>query len=195
MLQDVCSLETHLIFGGGFGEEGLDSFSRQHPTLPLAQPHMSTSLLRTSSTLLRQCQSRSLSTSRGVFEQALPDAKLRLLISLHHQAKNFITMDNLDAAILKAFLPDNTDPSRTKESLRFPKLQVYAEKPKEGSSFASAAHNSALVHGGIADRDTQIHSALYGSDAVGSQAGLPGLEIIREEMEAASATEEKPNSS
>lgn len=126
---------------------------------------------------------RPLSSSRRVHEQVLPDAKLRLMISLHHQARSFITPENLDVAIIRAFAPENTV---VDETTRLSLSTIYGRMNSSRTQSSEVSDNeyrgSAFEHGGASTRIDTVAGALFGTHTVGRQSGLPGLEVVREQV-------------
>lgn len=117
-------------------------------------------------------------------EQALPEAKLRLVISLHHQARSFVTPENLDVAIVRAFTPERNQIDYGPLRLRFQDIATRMRNARSHtvSSDDSIFVGSAFEYGGSSGRDARVRSALFGTEQVGKQSGWPGLEAIRDEM-------------
>ncbi|KAF8312787.1 hypothetical protein DL93DRAFT_2081721 [Clavulina sp. PMI_390] len=120
--------------------------------------------------------------------QTLPDAKLRLMISLHHQAKHFITPENLDMAIINAFAPEvsnGSDQGVYRVSMKDLYTRMSNSKAEVTDSRDSQYYGTRFELGYGSNRKDEISSALFGTEAQGVQLGLPGLEVVREETAAA----------
>lgn len=139
----------------------------------------------------RPRHARQIASSCRVFEQRLPDSKLRLMISLHHQARNFITPDNLDAAINRAFTPEEThfDSGPLRLSLSDVTARMRQSYHQNAVMDDGLFRGSPFEQGGSSRREEHIQGALYGTETVGDQPGLPSLEVIRDEV--ASGTVER----
>ncbi|KAI0829486.1 hypothetical protein BC628DRAFT_1417198 [Trametes gibbosa] len=122
----------------------------------------------------------------------LPDEKLRVLVSLYHQAGTFITKENLSQAIDQAF----TDPVRLLQtSALHPETPFHYLEAELGSrralpkfgkaNSALARSNAPHVHSGESwsdrrpIRERAVMTTLYG--VLGR--GRPGLDAVRDEEE------------
>jgi hypothetical protein len=132
----------------------------------------------------RPGHTRNLASSCRVFEQKLPDAKLRLMISLHHQARTFITPDNLDNAINRAFTPEEThfDSGPVRLSLSDITGRMRQSYHQNVVMDDGLFRGSPFEHGGSSRREVHIQGALYGTETVGENPGLPSLEVMRDEI-------------
>jgi hypothetical protein len=94
-------------------------------------------------------------------------------------------MENLDAAIHKAFLPVNQVVSSQGKYLRLQGVKKLAFHPeKRDAAYTPSEHyGDPLIHGSYTSQESQVHDSLYGTLTVNGQAGLPGLEVVRDEME------------
>ncbi|EKM59694.1 uncharacterized protein PHACADRAFT_250355 [Phanerochaete carnosa HHB-10118-sp] len=122
----------------------------------------------------------------------LPPAKMRALISLYHQAENFITPENLSAQIDEVFVyrPQRSAMSAERETLLKDLRSELLERrtlPKmgEGKSVYSSVRQQQQQSEreswsrAKSTRETRVMHALYGTE----DAGKPGLEILEEEEE------------
>lgn len=144
---------------------------------------------------LRSCPrlARDLTSSCRVFEQKLPDAKLRLMISLHHQARTFITPDNLDTAINRAFTPEETHFDTGPVRLSFSDITSRLRQSYHQNVVMDDGlfRGSPFEHGGSSRREVLIQGALYGTETVGEHPGLPSLEVMRDQVTGGTAAEEQ----
>lgn len=127
---------------------------------------------------------RQLSTSCRTAQQSLPDSKLRLVISLHHQARSFITPENLDAAIVQAFTPRSVDNMPERLSLSDIQTHMADANSSTGGAVVGGRGTKRVEEDGYSKRGAMLQAALFGTDAVGGRVGLPGLETVREEVAA-----------
>ncbi|KAG6890947.1 hypothetical protein C0995_000904 [Termitomyces sp. Mi166 len=120
-------------------------------------------------------------------QRMLPDEKLRALVSLYHQADNFITLDNLSERIDEAFINRSrlvplTDFSSSVKYLkgRLAKQRKEARvtewdnvPPKSGpeTSFDDSKWSTVKM-----ERELKVKQALYG---LSDQGNLPGIEILK----------------
>lgn len=139
----------------------------------------------------RQRYTRHIASSCRVSEQKLPDGKLRLMISLHHQARNFITPHNLDSAINRAFTPEEThfDSGPVRLSLSDITARMRQSYQQNAVMDDGLFRGSPFEQGGSSRREEYVQGALYGTETVGEHPGLPGLEVVRDEV--ASGTAER----
>lgn len=119
---------------------------------------------------------------------ALPPHKVRALISLYHQSQDFITEENLDAAIDKAFIDDRTvrdsnlSPEEAYTDLRsklFRRLgtskvgqSTYVEPIRDGPEKQIWSET-------LAPREKAVISALFGVEG----SAKPQLETLEDEGE------------
>lgn len=139
--------------------------------------------------------------SRAAQPQVSPE-KMRALISLYHQSKDFITPETLSVAIDDAFLEDQTvwgtggKRERTEEQLHkelkdrraLPKLSTTGSvENRSPSSDPRDIFSPEQMHSDYSswssykpERDVQLKAALYGIEPSGD-VPLPGLEVLEEE--------------
>lgn len=135
--------------------------------------HRGSGLLRPSFT--RQVSSKATPGS-------LPPQKLRALVSLYHQSKDFITPNNLDERI-DAVFAHNTYTSNgggnnfTSRNDLVNALKNRQAAPRIGEP-TSASMQSESYWQGMAGRERQVLDALYGTDN-----RRPGLDVLLDEEE------------
>ncbi|KAI0269258.1 hypothetical protein BC834DRAFT_865591 [Gloeopeniophorella convolvens] len=116
---------------------------------------------------------------------ALPPEKLRALISLYHQSKSFITPENLDEAIDRAFVEVPSMTFHGNRRLDWPTLRLEAKErrtqPKYGlpESLESPISMYASGYKEKEDRMEKVFDALYGTYEVNK----PGLELLQDVWE------------
>ena len=107
--------------------------------------------------------------------------KLRALISIYHSSANFITPQNLSAAIDDAYLghPEKIELDAPEKS----SLQLQIEMKSRGLKQETGRWGNqgwganAPVWAAVNPRMKQVRQALYGTE----EAGKPGLDILLEE--------------
>ena len=127
----------------------------------------------------------------------LPPKKLRALVSLYHQSRSFITLENLDEAIDRAF----ADPSSMRilgtRRVDWPSLRLEIKERERLPKFGlPETLDSALgmYGGGYEQRETRVEEvfdAMYGT----WQTNKPGLELLQDtwgDVEARLKGEERP---
>ncbi|KDQ64827.1 hypothetical protein JAAARDRAFT_28469 [Jaapia argillacea MUCL 33604] len=142
---------------------------------------------------LQRCMSAHASTPAKP-QPRLPDKKMRALISLYHQADTFITLENLDEAIDRAFTGDDTRgiPDQPWEkAYRDLENEVWDRRSSSRVGdwqFADAGRRSwhaSSWSNSRTEREGAVVDALYGLDG-----NRPGLEILEEEAKNAHAAAE-----
>lgn len=121
----------------------------------------------------------------------LPDAKLRLLISLYHQSGEFVTPENLDDKFNQAFtgLKASTD----RQAFNYQSL----EHAMEGRRSLPHLRPASIFHVSASEKSESHHltlrtpsrskiaetvAAVAGTTVIGGSPGYVGLEVVREEM-------------
>jgi hypothetical protein len=115
----------------------------------------------------------------------LPPKKLRALVSLYHQSKTFITLENLDEAIDRAFTDSPNMRLYGPRRVDWPSLRLEVKERERLSRFGlpetlSSALNVYDV--GYEEREgrvEQIFDAMYGT----WQTNKPGLELLQDTWE------------
>lgn len=109
---------------------------------------------------------------------SLPAEKLRQLVSLYHQSKEFVTRDNLDRKIDQAFIDTpaitsrSTDPQKTYPDLMH---DIIRRRQQPAVRPLSPVTSTQSVRANVA-RSEAVFEALYGS----SHGRSPGLELVLE---------------
>lgn len=116
---------------------------------------------------------------------ALPPQKLRALVALYHQSQSFVTLENLDEAIDRAFTDSaNMRVFRTRK-LDLPALRLEVKEREGLSKFGlPETLGSALkmYEAGWEEREErveQVFDAMYGT----WQTNKPGLELLQDTWE------------
>ena len=113
---------------------------------------------------------------------------MRALVSLYHQSESFITLENLDEAIDKAFIRNVAlQTGNIREQSFYELKSILASKkalPKIGSGRdVSRSTGYDTVNTTWSDpkvkRDIEVQGALYGVEGLGK----PGYEVLEEEHE------------
>ncbi|KAI0301816.1 hypothetical protein B0F90DRAFT_250355 [Multifurca ochricompacta] len=116
---------------------------------------------------------------------ALPPKKLRALVSLYHQSNSFITPENLDEEIDRAFLEVPAMRTFGNRRVDWPSLRLEVKERKQLSKFGlPETLNSALsmYEAGYEEREKrveQVFDAMYGT----WQTNKPGLELLQDTWE------------
>lgn len=126
---------------------------------------------------------------------SLPDAKMRALISLYHQAGSFITEENLVERIDEAFAYKNLSSQIYNHhyQITMDDLKKVVAREKQSPRLTSV---SGMMRGSSRDadvgqafsdaldrRDVKMIEALYGVDRSDGQRFLPGLDAVRDDIE------------
>ena len=114
----------------------------------------------------------------------LPPKKLRALVSLYHQSKSFITADNLDDAIDRAFSePPSVRVFEGRRLVDWPSLRLEVKERDRLSKFGlPETLNSVLsmyevgYHEERERRVEQVFDAMYGT----LETDKPGLELLQD---------------
>jgi hypothetical protein len=114
----------------------------------------------------------------------LPPKKLRALVSLYHQSKSFITPENLDEAIDRAFAePPSVRVLVNRRLLDWPSLRLEVKERERLSKFGlPETLNSVLsmyeagYHEEREKRVEQVFDAMYGT----LETDKPGLELLQD---------------
>ena len=114
----------------------------------------------------------------------LPPKKLRALVSLYHQSKSFITPENLDEAIDRAFTdPPSARVVENRRLLDWPSLSLEVKERDRLSKFGlPETLNSVLsmyemgYYEGRERRVEQVFDAIYGT----LETDKPGLELLQD---------------
>ena len=121
----------------------------------------------------------------------LPDAKLRLLISLYHQSGEFVTPENLDDKFNQAFI--GLKASTDRHAFNYHSL----EQAMEGRRSLPSLRPASLLHVSASEKTESHHltfktpsrsklaetvAAVVGTTVIGGNPGYVGLEVVREEM-------------
>lgn len=148
-------------------------------------------LLRYAST--RASTSTPKASKKGAAAGALPlpqphltPAKLRALISIYHSSANFITPQNLSAAIDTAFAGDPDIVETREREGQYRQLhetvrrrESQTEMSRWGSQGWGGGSSSPIWNDRTGTREKQVREALYGSAAEGK----PDLDILMEERQ------------
>jgi hypothetical protein len=116
---------------------------------------------------------------------ALPPKKLRALVALYHQSKSFITHDNLDEAIDRAFVDMPNMRVFGNRRVDWPSLRLEVKERERLPRFGHPETlDSALsIYGaGYEEREgrvEQVFDAMYGT----WQINKPGLELLQDMWE------------
>lgn len=116
---------------------------------------------------------------------ALPPKKLRAAIALYHQSKSFITLENLDEAIDRAFLDTPSMRIFGNRRVDWPSLRLEVKERERLSKFGlPETLNSTLdmYEAGYEEQEgrvEQVFDAMYGT----WQTDKPGLELLRDTWE------------
>jgi hypothetical protein len=115
----------------------------------------------------------------------LPPKKLRALVSLYHQSKSFITLENLDEAIDHAFETPGT-PVFGHRRVDWPSLRLEVKErerlPKFGLPETLNSTLDNIYAAGYEEREgrvEQVFDAMYGT----WQTNKPGLELLQDTWE------------
>ncbi|KAH9062069.1 hypothetical protein EDB87DRAFT_1609153 [Lactarius vividus] len=128
---------------------------------------------------------------------ALPPKKLRALVTLYHQSKSFITPENLDESIDRAFLEVPGMRTFGHRKIDWPTLRLEVKERERLSKFGfPETLNSTLsmYEAGYEEREArveQVFDAMYGT----WRTNKPGLELLQdtwEDVEQRLKEEEKP---
>jgi hypothetical protein len=113
----------------------------------------------------------------------LPPKKLRALVSLYHQSKSFITPENLDEAIDRAFAEPPSVRVFGRRLVDWPSLRLEVKERDRLSKFGlPETLNSVLsmyevgYHEDRERRVEQVFDAMYGT----LEADKPGLELLQD---------------
>jgi hypothetical protein len=117
----------------------------------------------------------------------LPPKKLRALVSIYHQSRSFITPENLDEAIDRAFTePPSVRVFENRRLIDWPSLRLEAKERNGLSKFGlPETLNSVLsmyeagYHEERVKRVEQVFDAMYGT----SETDKPGLELLQDTWE------------
>jgi hypothetical protein len=116
----------------------------------------------------------------------LPPKKLRALVSLYHQSKSFITPENLDEAIDRAFTDPPSVRVRNRRQADWASLRLEVKERDNLSKFGlPETLNSALSMYEVRyyeereRRVEQVFDAMYGT----SEVEKPGLELLQDTWE------------
>ncbi|RDB23232.1 hypothetical protein Hypma_009586 [Hypsizygus marmoreus] len=129
--------------------------------------------------------------------RTLPDAKMRALIALYHQADNFITPENLSQRIDEAFVSDTVESklafSRSNNPLKDLKNALADQRraPKiaewDSESLMRTYHTNGVTWSTLRTaRELKVVEALYGVNATRVGDALPGLEVLEDSMKSKS---------
>lgn len=158
------------------------------PTMSLSNAH---SAFRRAATLPKRLSLRALSTeapapASSVTPSAqpprfnLPAEKLRQLISLYHQSRDFVTRENLEKKIDEAFVETPINNKNDKDELKlksYPDLIMQAAKRRQQPAvrpLAAVSQAQNATQNGV--RAVAVFEALYGT----SNGRKPGLELVLE---------------
>lgn len=114
----------------------------------------------------------------------LPPKKLRALVSLYHQSKSFITPENLDEAIDRAFAePPSVRVFGSQRLIDYPSLRLEVKERKRLSKFGLPETLNSVLNmyevGYYEERERrveQVFDAMYGT----SETDKPGLELLQD---------------
>jgi hypothetical protein len=116
---------------------------------------------------------------------ALPPQKLRALVALYHQSQSFITLENLDESIDRAFADAASVRVFGTQRLDWPTIRLEAKERERLSKFGlPEALGSTLntYDAGWEEREgrvEQVFDAMYGT----WQTNKPGLELLEDTWE------------
>lgn len=114
----------------------------------------------------------------------LPPKKLRALVSLYHQSKSFITPENLDEAIDRAFAePPSARVFGSRRLVDWPSLRLEVTERDRLSKFGLPETLNSVLNmyevGHYEDREgrvEQVFDAMYGT----VETDKPGLELVQD---------------
>jgi len=116
---------------------------------------------------------------------ALPPEKLRALVTLYHQSKSFITPENLDEAIDRAFLEVPGIRAFGHRKIDWPSLRLEVKERRLLSKFGfpeTLDSSLSMYEAGYEGREgriEQVFDAMYGT----WQTNKPGLELLQDTWE------------
>jgi len=125
--------------------------------------------------------------------KSLPSAKMRALISLYHQADNFITPENLSERIDQAFVPEIPQ-MKGSTAVQVQDLENALIAQRSSPKFTQWNHDRA-INPRVASmdgmdwstrrtaREQKVIEALYGVDLTQPYGVLPSLEALEESKE------------
>lgn len=126
---------------------------------------------------------------------SLPDAKMRALVAIYHQADSFITPENLSDRIDEAFVPLLAE-KRTR--IRIDDLKALLNEQRDAPKMSQWDHGSMEFNASPqletnwssfrTGRERKVIEALYGVDTLNPNLPMPGLETLQEEHEKQKAT-------
>ncbi|KAI9510459.1 hypothetical protein F5148DRAFT_966812, partial [Russula earlei] len=110
---------------------------------------------------------------------------LRALVALYHQSKSFITPENLDEAIDRAFADGSSLRVMTSRRIDWPSLRVEVKERERLSKFGLPETLDSVLtmyEAGYEEREgrvEQVFDAMYGT----WQTNKPGLELLQDTWE------------
>ena len=116
---------------------------------------------------------------------ALPPKKLRALVALYHQSKSFITPENLDEAIDRAFLDVPGMRAFGQQTMHWPALRLEVKERERLSKFGlpeTLSSSLSMYVAGHEDRERRVEEvfdAMYGT----WKTNKPGLELAQDTWE------------
>ncbi|KAH9007098.1 hypothetical protein EDB86DRAFT_2869994 [Lactarius hatsudake] len=116
---------------------------------------------------------------------ALPPKKLRALVTLYHQSKSFITPENLDESIDRAFLEVHGMRPFGHRKIDWPSLRLEVKERERLSKFGlteTLTSTLGMYEAGYEEREArveQVFDAMYGT----WQTNKPGLELLQDTWE------------
>jgi hypothetical protein len=116
---------------------------------------------------------------------ALPPPKLRALVSLYHQSESFVTLENLDEAIDRAFADSASVRVFGNQRLDWPALRLEAKERERLSKFGlpeTLTSSLSMYEAGCEEREgrvEQVFDAMYGT----WETTKPGLELLQDTWE------------
>jgi len=116
---------------------------------------------------------------------ALPPKKLRALVTLYHQSKTFITPENLDEAIDRAFLDVPAMRAFGHRKMDWPDLRLEVKERQLLSKYGlpeTLASSLGMYEPGYEKREgrvEQVFDAMYGT----WETNKPGLELLQDTWE------------
>jgi hypothetical protein len=116
---------------------------------------------------------------------ALPPQKLRALVALYHQSQSFVTLENLDEAIDRAFADATNVRMFGTKRLDWPTLRLEVKDRERLSKFGlpeTIGSEMSMYEPGWEGRERRIEKvfdAMYGT----WQTNKPGLELLQDTWE------------
>jgi hypothetical protein len=116
---------------------------------------------------------------------ALPPQKLRALVALYHQSESFVTLENLDSAIDRAFADSANVRVFGNRKLDWPDLRLEVKERERLSKFGlpeTLGSALGMYDAGFEERERrveQVFDAMYGT----WETNKPGFELLQDTWE------------